>query len=102
MFDAWGQPMFYPLIGINAPVSLKISILKSSLKDIQDKKQRFENDLKLLNEAAGKIQEDISTLERPEEMLFFKTMEKAKELFDKGNLSEDFLNAYNALKKAVE
>ena len=102
LLDAWGQPTLHPLLPINAPVNLKIDMLQSSLKDLQDKKQSYENDLKLLDTAINKIKTDIMALEASEEAIFIKTLEKAKQLFDKGNVSEEFLQALEALKKAVQ
>ena len=102
MLDAWGQPTLYPLLPIHAPVNLKINMLQSSMKDLQDKKRSCENDLKMLDTAINKINSDIVELEASEEAVFNKTLEKAKQLFDKGNVSEEFLQALGVLKKAVQ
>ena len=102
MLEAWGQPTLYPLLPIHAPVNLKINMLQSSMKDLQDKKRSCENDLKLLDTAINKIKTDIVELEASEEAIFVKTLEKAKQIFDKGEISEKFLQALEALKKAVQ
>ena len=102
MLDAWGKPMLYPLLPIHAPVNLKINILQSSMKDLEDKKRSCENDLKLLDAAINKIKTDIKELEASEEAVFIKTLEKAKQIFDKGEMSEEFVQALEILKKAVQ
>jgi hypothetical protein len=77
-------------------------MLQSSMKDLEDKKRGCENDLKLLDAAINKIKTDIKELEASEEAVFIKTLEKAKQIFDKGELSEKFVQALEILKKAVQ
>lgn len=102
MLDAWGKPMLYPLLPIHAPVNLKINMLQSSLKDLEDKKRSYENDLNLLVAAIHKIKTDIKELEASEEAVFIKTLEKAKQIFEKGEMTEEFVKALEILKKAVQ
>ena len=102
MLDAWGKPTLYPLLPIHAPVNLKINMLQSFMKDLQNKKRNCENDLKMLDTAINKINSDLVELETSEEAVFNKTLEKAKQLFDKDELSEEFVQALEILKKAVQ
>jgi hypothetical protein len=93
---------YHPLLPIHAPVNLKINILQSSMKDLEDKKRSCENDLNLLVAAIHKIKTDIKELEASEEAVFIKTLEKAKQIFDKGEMTEEFVQALEILKKAVQ
>lgn len=102
MLDAWEKPTLYPLLPIHAPVNLKINMLQSFMKDLEDKKRSYENNLNLLVAAIHKIKTDIKELEASEEAVFIKTLEKAKQIFDKGEMSEEFVQALEILKRAVK